>query len=654
MADDKYRTRFKAKTKADLKRRGLAKDQAMEVYAQNLREYDARQGQVKGEGFLQSFGRSLVQPVAKSLKNIGAALYEGSLIAGGERGRFHEAQEGRQDLFGQSIDLAKQAAQTDDPNEKARLIAQSKQLTGEAGESPDLPKSVVGTPFLSEAEAQQISEEPGKAFVEQGLKPGAGTIAYGIPFGGATRLGVGLPQLGATAARQALLPGAVAGGLSAFARTPETATLGETAGKTGAGAGLGAVTAAVTTKVSETISNKITSAKQARNLKKQFIADARTQRIENARYLKPSDLDVASWDQENALQKLGTRTIANQQQVPAGLGRKVDINETARKMSDYGFPNADDWDLAASGVTGKNGLVTKMTRDVVGNADDVSTSELLSNVDDYIASEPLILPSQRKVLSEFIKREVIQMSGGPKGSLNVNANPQATFETIQNLEAKAASITNGRPPWSVTAEERAVQKVLYMTKAELTDRLFEPSLVDKAGRVVLQRGNANAQLVDTSTKYAPQLARVPKALAGDIQAAQTVGQLRNVARPFVGAAQVAREALATGGSPFYNFATNRPQGLAKLLGIGKQVPGLEAVLGSRPVTAQAGQFMRAFGSSGAGRGLVGVPGQVISGTLGAVSKGVQSAGRNIPGASAAISPVLLERINAFKRAQAGQ
>lgn len=630
---DKYRQRFIERSIEKAKASGLSKEQFTQTFAEELKRFDTERGQRQDKSFLENLGLVLASPFKKTARNIAAAGAE--LYAQPKRQAAMATEAERTQLFQQAADLARQAQQQQDPTKKAQLLEQSRQIAASAGESAveDLPLGAQG--FMSDAQLAQINEDPTKFLVQEGIKPAAGVLSYALPAK-AMQMGLGA---GLGVAAKGALAGGMAGGLQGFAMTPETATPLETVYSTAGGAAVGAATGAITAKISDKIAKKLASAKEARVHRADVMRSMHELSKLDDPYIKPSDMDVPSWSEENWIKRTGTRLVGSQTGVPAPLGRTVDANEAFRKMSDYGFANADYWDDAADFVTGKRGIVTKMTQNAVGNAERVDTSGILQQVDDMLADEPLIIPAKRKVIHDFFVRTVGKMGGGTRGQLNPFDDPQTVFETIKNLEGKAASISAGRPVWSITPEDRAAQRVLKLAADELKDRLFEPSVLNEAGKVVMQRGNANAQLVKAVANELDDIRAVSPALADDIAGAKTVAELRNVAKPFVDASKIAREALNTGGSPFYTLGLDRPKGLGRLIGgLGRSIPLLESLLESRPVTAGAGQAMRAIGTTAERGGLLGLPARAITAGMGAVSRGAQQAVANLPTTMGAAMP----------------
>jgi len=555
------RKRIVSQFKTDARERGLSRDQATQELAGRLKQWD------EGEGFWTSLGRGLVSPFVETGRNIATAGVESA----------------------RAPVLA--ALSKTDP-ERAAQLAQP------------LSSSKLAPIFKSEAQMEQIGEKPGRALYEQGVKPSAGVASYAIPFG-----------KGASLLTKAAVPGAVSGGLQSLAQTPEEADLKETLTSVGLGSVVGAVTATASAKLSEYAKGKIAKMAQKRAALKQQ---------QQTGSWKPSDFGKGDWTQENILKRTGTRLVAGQQDVPAGMGRATNQMETARKMADYGLANADNWPSAANTITGRDGLITKVTRRAVGKADDVVIDGWLDMSDDLLINSPEIGASKQKGVKAFFKNLLMKTTGGSKGSLNPKADPTDVFEAIQILEGKAASIKGGRPSWSLTTEDKAMMEVYHLMADELKDRLFIES-------------GANNQIISSLSRAdIAKLKSISPNLYDDVAAAKTVSQLRNVAKPFVDAHKLFKEGIATGSSPFYQLGGGKPKGLGKLAGgFARGLPFAESILESKPVTSGAGQALRNIGSSS----FASVPGKISGAVTSGASKAAGALGRGTKGA--AILPSLI-------------
>ena len=633
----------------------LPREQAVEDFATRMREYDARQGTVKGEGLLMSIGRGMVRPFAKSFRNIAAAAVE--LPAQFQRERFMETEEERIGGFEESSRLAKEAQQATDPAERERLLAESRAAAEGVPERREFGRGAVGTKvpvlgeLLSQREAEQISEKPGKALFEQGLKPAAGVLAYAVPFGGAARFGGTLPQLGATAARQALLPGAIAGGLTSLATTPETANWYETISRIGGGAALGAATAALTTKAGEVIGKKA-KARRIKRLERKQLLDDIDAAVEGDKFLYPSDFGAPTYQDENIVKRTGNKVLAEQHKISSAQARRWRLMETQRKMSDYGFSNADDWPIAAKRVTGKSGVLTKIKNGAISNADDVETSGFLQFADDNLLEEGSILtPARKKAVGQTLRDEFVNMSGGAKGSLNPRANPTAVGKTISKFDGWSAELAPRnnlfRNPRH-DAEARVWKRASYFLK----ERLYNPSTYDDAGNVLIQRGNANAQSVQMTQQYLKQLNAISPALAKDAASVTTLGHSRHLASHFVNASKIHQAGVESTGRGFASVLTNgQSTTLSKLLGKWvTSLPVLGALTESRMLTAGLGTGIRSFGGSPAGVGAITLPGRAATAGLGLTQRAGEATVRSLPKAGAIAVPLAVQRQQALQRA----
>jgi hypothetical protein len=145
--------------------------------------------------------------------------------------------------------------------------------------------------------------------------------------------------------------------------------------------------------------------------------------------------------------------------------------------------------------------------------------------------------------------------------LDVNANPDTVFSFIQDLEKQASQI-NRIPVFQRTGEDMALKNSYQQLADELKTRLFEGR--NAAGEVIgpgadqaLLSGLATPDQLQALTDIHPQLAR-------DVASAQTVGDLRKIAAPFVKGSQLAHE-TEMGSQIGFNNVGGAVKGVGKLI-----------------------------------------------------------------------------------------
>lgn len=245
------------------------------------------------------------------------------------------------------------------------------------------------------------------------------------------------------------------------------------------------------------------------------------------------------------LEKAGSKVISSQANIPRQTARALDLPGTVKTLSRYGINNIDDYSKVAHQVTGSDGIVTKLVREAVGKAKPVDTSgvmELTKN----IAANPNLDENMAKRFTTFVTKGLSNVYGGPKGSLATKANPTDLFDFIKGLQTKAAELTVGRNPISITSADKALANSYHMLADELEERLFT-----SAG------ANANVSKLMTPDTLAKLTNIAPKNkqwgnFINDFMSSKTVKDLRSLQKPFVNASKIATETemgnnLATAG-----------------------------------------------------------------------------------------------------------
>lgn len=281
-------------------------------------------------------------------------------------------------------------------------------------------------------------------------------------------------------------------------------------------------------------------------------------------------------------QKAGTGLIQSQYNLPRSAANSLNINDTVKKLSDYGITNINDIGQVAQKITGESGIVSKLTREAVGKAKNVETSGLLEMAKN-IVNDPSIPVGQDKKLFDFFKKGVQSLVNAGDTKNGFNANPSDTFGYIQTLEKKAAGLIKGRASYMIPEQDKALANSYQMFADELKDRLFS-----KAG--------ADSQVVSLANRpeIMSELSKISPKLAQEASQVKTVGELRSLAAPFVRGSQAAQ--ITESGQ---NLATNTMAGAAK--GLGKFIQNplnlLAMPLSSDTVNSTVGNILNKGGES---------------------------------------------------------
>lgn len=503
-------------------------------------------------------GRQAVKFFQPALEQVGTQIGTG-LALGGEAGQL-TAETGRRSAD-QARMWVQQAQQETNPTRKRALLDAAKAVSQTGGQA--------ATELVSGAE-QQLGLQPGGQ-VASPLRSGAAfaletgaTLAPGAPKGSGalqrilSAAGIGGLRGGAVGASQGLL-NAEAGA-------------GEIAQQAASGAGTGAALAGALQGGGELLKG-ITG----------------------------------------ALKGTGTNLIASQYNVPRGVAGQNKLKDTIDQLADYNVTTLDQVDDAANRVTGSNGVITRLTRESVANADNVpiSTSvqrtesfnrDALSLLDDSLGITPasrssdvpvtaidvarnitedpsLPLGQDKKLLKEF-ERDLFGFKP-PSGPDNIGkADPTDVFDLIKKYEKKSSDLLRYRPERSSgpNANDEALGRAYKLMADELKDRLF----IDAGANNVTASIAEKSALVDELKDISPKLVQ-------RIKSAKTIGELRSIAAPFVRGDFLQKASQA--GS---QIATNNLGGVATGLGRLVQNPLnlLALPLSYGPLNAGVGQGLR--------------------------------------------------------------
>ncbi len=281
---------------------------------------------------------------------------------------------------------------------------------------------------------------------------------------------------------------------------------------------------------------------------------------------------------EKLLSRFSTKLLASQYNVPRSTAGANDLPGTIKKLGEYGITNIDDIPVQAAKVTGNNGVITQITRETVANSQPVETAGLIDLARNIVADETSLPSTQDEKVARFLYKGIESLTSS-KGRYPKNmGDPLATFEFIQKLESKAASMTRGRLPNQVMPQDVAQQSIYRLFADELTDRLYQTSGADKMAIELVKK-----------PEYIQKLAEVSPKLAEKVSKIKTLGELRSLASPFVRGDQlydVTQQGIAYG---LQNVA-GQSKGLGKILpSIADPGMPLRTILSSGGVNAAAGQ-----------------------------------------------------------------
>lgn len=225
------------------------------------------------------------------------------------------------------------------------------------------------------------------------------------------------------------------------------------------------------------------------------------------------------------IKRVGTGLVASQYNVPRGVAVQQRLQDTVGELSDYGFKTLDQVDEVAPKITGRDGILTKITREAVGQADDVAlnTKDVTSVLDvaKNIVDDPSIpIGQDQKLINEFSR----DLNGLTPGKQIGNAEPFAVFDLAKKYEKKAAELLRYRPERASggSSSDEALGKAYKLMADELKDRLYTQAGADNAVIDVAKHSG----LINELKEISPKLAKL-------VKKAKSVAEIRSLAAPFV-------------------------------------------------------------------------------------------------------------------------
>lgn len=277
---------------------------------------------------------------------------------------------------------------------------------------------------------------------------------------------------------------------------------------------------------------------------------------------------------------LGDKTIQSQYNLPRSVAKSNDVRGTVSKLADYGISNIDDIESVSPKVTGSNGAITKIQREVLGKTKESIDLAGVMDMADELASDPLIPKGQDSKFVNFVKKAIGKSLGKSGGAADMtNAGAFEAFEAAQALEKQAYAF--GGRNIQLTPNEQALKSAYLQIASEIKTRLYE-----KTDNVAIQ------EIIKQNPKLIQQLYDISPELANDVFNSKTISELRSVAAPFVRGGIMTDVTNAGADLSVANWG-------GSVKGVGKMIQNplnLAAVpLSSNTVNAGAGQFLHNAG-----------------------------------------------------------
>jgi len=248
------------------------------------------------------------------------------------------------------------------------------------------------------------------------------------------------------------------------------------------------------------------------------------------------------------------KTYASVFKTSRKLSEKLDPEAVGKVMTRYGlYGDFDDMISWANKITGENGLISKITRNTVGNVlEGVETSDALAAMKQAGDNATAVDPKTIKRMKQQITR--ILSKGEQKAPTALNA--LDALDAERELENLGYGILNSAED-SLTSGDK---KLLLQQQAKMYIDAAE-SIGDNINKLAKKIKSIDQyktpEILEELSKTSPELAK-------DFKKATDVSSLRSIAAPFVRLKKLAEASKAYGGSAFIDSIGGKP-GLTQAL-----------------------------------------------------------------------------------------
>lgn len=206
--------------------------------------------------------------------------------------------------------------------------------------------------------------------------------------------------------------------------------------------------------------------------------------------------------------------------------------ESVQEIADAGFTKPEDVERMANVITGSNGEVSKLTRNLINSAKPVDTftgengQTLEEFVDNSIQLNSLYGTNKGNAVKQTIEANLRSLPSRAEGSVTYTDAPDKVFKVIQNLEASAAELEGrGGSKYTRPSIENIHQAaVLKDTASLLKQRLFDGADVSEA---------LTPEVAQNLKSYDPKNEKYANWVDNTIMNAKSIDDLRAAQAPFV-------------------------------------------------------------------------------------------------------------------------
>lgn len=206
--------------------------------------------------------------------------------------------------------------------------------------------------------------------------------------------------------------------------------------------------------------------------------------------------------------------------------------ESVQEIADAGFTKPEDVERMANIITGSNGEVSKLTRNLIKNAAPVDTfagnngQTIEEFIDNSIELNSLYGTNKGNAVKQTIEANLRSLPSRAEGSVTYTDAPEDVFKVVQNLEASAAELEGrgGSRYFRPTIENINQARVLKDTASLLKQRLFDGADVQQA---------LTPEVAQNLKSYDPKNKKYADWVDNTIMKAETINDLRAAQAPFV-------------------------------------------------------------------------------------------------------------------------
>lgn len=186
----------------------------------------------------------------------------------------------------------------------------------------------------------------------------------------------------------------------------------------------------------------------------------------------------------NTLRERAAEDLLNQVgTVKSSVAKADNMVENVKQFIDEGLTKPEEWQLASDAITGQNGVVSKMHRNLIQQAGDIDTFSGLGGkygkgigetIDYFIKSEGLV-DSAAKGIKNEIMAALESLPSRTDGSITMADDAESVMKVVRELEAHRRNYLgqDSRNNSSANPYKDQNARVIKKTTSMLEDRIYE-------------------------------------------------------------------------------------------------------------------------------------------------------------------------------------